>query len=103
MKRRLLKPVGWLLMLAILTAGVDAALSEPLHVGHVETPFDSGPGNPGEPDEHEGHCCHAAGHLVGVVSAAGVFLAPSAWISQPAGVSLLSEPGQAPPTPPPTR
>jgi hypothetical protein len=103
MKRSLLKSLAWLLILAVLVAGVDAAVGESLHAGHAETSLDSGPGNTGEADEHVGHCCHAAGHLIGAVSGSIAALIAPPWISLPAGASSLSEPGQAPPTPPPTR
>jgi len=102
MKRSFRKNLPWLLMLALLAAGVDAALSETLHAAHVETSADGSTGGTGEPEDHEGHCCHAAGHLIGAVSGAIASLRSPAWTSLPTGVSVLSEPGQAPPTPPPT-
>jgi len=103
MIRSLLKALPWLLILALFSAGIDAALSESLHADHGDSSVVSNGNDTTEPEDHDdGHCCHAAGHLLGAVGASSTSLITQPWIALPTGVSMLLEPGQAPPTPPPT-
>lgn len=96
------KLIACLLMLALLVAGVHSVFGETGHAAHGHE-LQRQPGGPGEPhDEHGDHCGHSAGHLLGAVGSLQNALISSPDVTADITRPLMLNPGQAPPTPPPT-
>ena len=103
MFRTLAQRLVWLCMLSMLMAGMAGAAIEAEHGSHADYAQHAQDAPDESLDDTEDHCCHMAGQLLGVISdslhaeAAGQ---ARGYLGTP---DLRLAPGQAPPTPPPTR